>query len=912
MFCVTGFHVELELCLLNMVTRLYWTTTRSKAGNFTLTPMPNLDPIESLNEDSDIVLWINRILDENESESRQSVDLTDLDQRVTQLVATLEIACEDTSSRLERIIDDASRGIPRLTYDLHFMKDGALSLQGTLLKVRDLSSHAVPPETVMALDRLQTLDTMKRHMEAAREVLREAESWSTLELEVTSLLGEQSYAKAAERLSEASKSMVVFHNTPEYESRRTLMVNLQNQLEASLSSALVAAINSQDVVVCRDYFSIFSVIQRESEFRNYYNGSRRTSLVTIWQNANLSDCNLTPSSSTNTAVQTFSEFLPKFYSSFLSLLNSERGSIPSIFPDPQFTLSSLLTSVLSSLQPTFSQRLAFLFNHYGTSALKQAIACYKATEEFAAGVDKVMEKIKYAAVLPSPIDGVNADNMTTHKHSRRRSNRMSMSLRPGPNRSSVSGSGALKASMAGLDWDEELFQPFVDFQVDYESLERRLLDDALNEIISTDRISESDRARMLRERSVDVFSVAEESMGRCVSFTHGYGAVGLIHALNGFFCSFIDMWTADISHARRRAASKPGLSAASMGDLEDLDYTDEDWADFQMALHMLASARAIHERMSVFEAKLRAALGHVTVVMRMNLNEVSGLSTRSGAQLLAQSTLNSAELHTLLSNLEPDHPRDPFLAPSSRHTYIPTHGSSSPLLVDARAAVFEFSKACQASLQSTILSPLHKHLSTYASSPMWTTPGDPKTMRVGHDLQVPSFSLSPSDTVQRVAEGLLNLPRLFEVYADDDALAFSLHSLPHVDGELLKSFPEASESPPVPSHLRRTSLAVRPTVLAPETVTSAWLSSLGQSILSHLTMKVLPEIRVLSEAGAAQLTSDLGYLSNIVRALNVECEALERWKECVSLNDEEGRIKVGEGSGDDVFRMVAKMRDWRL
>jgi len=185
-------------------------------------------------------------------------------------------------------------------------------------------------------------------------------------------------------------------------------------------------------------------------------------------------------------------------------------------------------------------------------------------------------------------------------------------------------------------------------------------------------------------------------------------------------------------------------------------------------------------------------------------------------------------------------------------------------------------------------------------------------MRVGHDLQVPSFSLSPSDTVQRVAEGLLNLPRLFEVYADDDALAFSLHSLPHVDGELLKSFPEASESPPVPSHLRRTSLAVRPTVLAPETVTSAWLSSLGQSILSHLTMKVLPEIRVLSEAGAAQLTSDLGYLSNIVRALNVECEALERWKECVSLNDEEGRIKVGEGSGDDVFRMVAKMRDWRL
>jgi hypothetical protein len=62
---------------------------------------------------------------------------------------------------------------------------------------------------------------MKRHMEAAREVLREAESWSTLELEVTSLLGEQSYAKAAERFSEASESTVAFQNTPEYEPQRT-------------------------------------------------------------------------------------------------------------------------------------------------------------------------------------------------------------------------------------------------------------------------------------------------------------------------------------------------------------------------------------------------------------------------------------------------------------------------------------------------------------------------------------------------------------------------------------------------------------------------------------------------------------------------------------------------------------------
>jgi predicted transcriptional regulator len=863
--------------------------------------MSNPDLIDSLYEHQDIVDWINHTLDQNSS--NQPVGLNGLEQRVTQLVAALEIACEDTSSRLERVIDDTSRGIPRLAYDLNFMKDGALSLQSTLLKVRDLSSHAVPPETVQALDRLQTLDTMKRHMEAAREVLREAESWSTLELEVTSLLGEQNYAKAAERLSEASKSMVVFQNTPEYESRRTLMVNLQNQLEASLSSALVAAINSQDVAVCRNYFSIFSVIQRESEFRNYYNGSRRASLVAMWQNAILSDCE---SPSANGTAQTFSEFLSKFYAAFLSLLNSERTCIPSIFPDPQLTLSALITSVLSALQPGFSQRLNLLFNHYGASGLKQTIACYRATEEFAAAVEKVMEKIKYAAVLPSPIDGSNLDNTTAHRHSRRRSNRMSMSLRPGPNRSPGSGPSGFNSLVAGIDWDQDLFQPFVDLQVDYETLERRLLDDALNEIISADRMLESDRARILRERSVDVFSVAEESVGRCISFTHGYGTIGLVHALNGFFRSFIDMWTADISHTRRGGDTKAGPSAASIGDLEDLDYTDEDWANFQLALHLLASARVLYERMGIFEAKLRTNLGHVVMSMRLDLNEAS---TKSGAQLLAQSTLNSAELHNLLSNLEPEHS---FLASSSRQN--PSLGQSGPpiLLANARTAIFEFSKACQLSLQGTILAPLKKHLSTYASSSMWTTPGDPKTTRFGNDLQVPSFSLSPSDTVQRVAEGLLNLPRLFEVYADDDALAFSLHSLPHVDSELFKGLLETGEGPMVRSHVRRASLSAKPTTLAPETVTAAWLSSLGQSILTHLMANVLPGIRTLSVAGAAQLASDLGYLSNIVRALNVECEELERWKEYVGLDDDEGRRKVEENSGDAVLRKVARMRGWTL
>ncbi|EGN94848.1 hypothetical protein SERLA73DRAFT_162884 [Serpula lacrymans var. lacrymans S7.3] len=880
--------------------------------------------VRSLDDFSDVVSWINNTLtttEESQPDSKAAFGLTELDQHVTSLLAAFEIAAQDASTQIEHIIDDVSRGAPRLTYDLHFMRDNALSLQGDLTKVQSKSKNSIPEATASALDRLQHLDTIKTRMEAAREVLREAESWSTLESEVTSLLTETNYEKAAERLNEANRSMVVFQNTSEYESRQTLMISLQNQLEASLSSALVAAINSQDLVICRSFFSIFSNIQRESEFRNYYNGSRRTPLVSMWQSAELADCDSRLSSQSG---QTFNAFLPSFFASFLSVLDAERTSIPSIFPDPPTTLSTLITSTLSALQPTFSQRLASLFSQYRASALKEIILLYKATEEFGASAQKIMEKIQLSNVVSSPLSmesGSGPDSLAPSKsHSRRRSMRMSMSFRSNPRLTSGSSSISLKQQQAALvdvfDWDQVLFQPFLDLQVDYASLERRLLDEEYSQIALDDtKATLSDRARLLRERSVDAFSTAEASLTRCMTFTHGYGVVGLVQALDHFFKAFVDSWTLDVRNDRSALSSSTSTIASSSSDedLSDLDYTAQDWSDIQVSLHLLTSARAVLERLTVFEGKLKSSLIQVATAFRLARESDSGLyipgTTHGEGLLLAQSTLNSAELQELLKVVEAD--GTTRNAPSV---------NSSPLLVDSRAAIASFAKVCQSSLQETILSPLRKHLALYASSPLWSAAGDPKLKRVGtggvNDLQVPVFSLSPSDVVQRVAEGLLNLPRLFEVYAEDDALAFSLSTLPYIDAEFLKMLSE-QQSPSAESmnqgHIRRGSLSmpIKPSPLSAEAVSSAWLSSLGHSILSHLTTNVLPRIRTLTVAGAAQLASDLGYLSNIVHALNVEFEELERWKEYVNMGDEEGRAVASERlPGDQILSQVAKIRGW--
>ena len=142
-----------------------------------------------LSDDTDIVSWINNLL---QHENHDLPDIASLEKQLNHIVPALEVASEDLTLHIERLIDEISRSASRLPYDLQFMRDGALSVQAALNNLTTRSS-SFSPQSSATLDKLHSLDTIKRNMELARDVLREAESWSTLESEVSSLLSEQSY-----------------------------------------------------------------------------------------------------------------------------------------------------------------------------------------------------------------------------------------------------------------------------------------------------------------------------------------------------------------------------------------------------------------------------------------------------------------------------------------------------------------------------------------------------------------------------------------------------------------------------------------------------------------------------------------------------------------------------------------------
>ena len=831
------------------------------------------------------------------------------------------------------------------------MRESALALQRELNTIHNSSGSSIGAAqnetTSKALEQLQFLDSVKRGMEAARVVLQEAENWSTLESEITSLIKEASYAKAAIRLSEAAKSMSVFQHTPEYESRRTLMINLQNQTEAALSAALVAAINVRDVAACKNFHEIFGRIEREGEFRNYYFGARRIGIQDLWSTTSLSDVQTESESSNSGYSLKFSELLARFFGDLLTLVNEERSSIPSIFstaPDPTMILSLFIQSVFETLAPSLSQRLSGMAAHYGSAALPELIKAFKMTEDFAVKVEKIMEKMVLAKTGSlGPTSPTREEAL--RGHSRQKSKRLSISRRMPSHRASVSIANPFASDMADHSWEHVLFEPFIDFQSEYAALEKRFMDDALVAIdLEHTRIAERDPemlARNLRERAMDVFGAAEESLGRCLAFTHGYGAVGVIQAVDHLFGQFYNQARSGLLPQLKNSTRRlPDSDSGTLGNRFDEELlSQEELASFQLALNLLNTARAFKERLDSLDSRYMTEIIQVSQTLRVSNSYpqghyISGVP-KGEAELLAQSSLNSMNLVNLLEAIDVHTPNPPFSASlgggfgaaqtsavsGSAIRSDPTTPSlrQQAVLKGSFKALADFSRAIQTSLQQLILSPLLSHLSTYHSLPIWSSTEPQGSKQRPYEFNVPTFSLSATPAMQRVCDGLRALPRMFEDYAgDDEALGFSLETLPFIERDLgMKDYLEwaahgqsssADRNPRNSPRSKRLSMSspsfhrlalpgsapilatgAKPPILSADLISSAWISSMTLKLLSQLTGSVLPQIRTLSTGGSAQLAYDLEDLCNIARALNADWEDLERWRECCEMTQEEGR-----------------------
>ncbi|EFP83013.1 uncharacterized protein PGTG_09981 [Puccinia graminis f. sp. tritici CRL 75-36-700-3] len=996
----------------------------------TITPATKIEnryDLKYLDEYDTEIEWLNELLvNQDDLSDRGQLSLSHLETKLSKVLSVLELAISDTSTLVDKSIEEIVRSVPRLSLDLQLMRENALLLRYSLKSIHTQSlpsnesqSESIQPalipssdsttnqassdDTDKLLSHLSTLDLIKERMESARTVLREAEAWSTLESEVTGYLTDPipSHLKAAERLAEAAKSMVVFQHTPEYEGRRGLMRSLQNELEASLSTNLVKALSDKDVRRCKEFYEIFKMIEREGEFKNYYFGSRRSAISSLWNQAMLEPPILTTRSVgpsiQNTQIKLSAKSLPmflakQFYPELLRLLQTEMDFLPSIFTNPIEALTAFLKSVLDNLKPSISTRLIENVEcAHVLASWPSLVSCWNLTEDVGHKLESLISqlelKLKRNIDSTSPTSPILQLGSVSSKSDRRTSFKRPTSRSIG-SRSGTdllhhedSSTTASHAPQIIKDWETSLYEPFIDFQSNYFERELNFLRASLKNIIlglsaqptmdatSTGQKLTVTMIQQLPQVLESIFTLADKALDRCEAFTHGYGVLGYAKAVDLMLSEYLDtnrqtLITERENRQKRKeqnarldgnnasgksrgpATSSSYLdeSASQMLELEGLDYSSEDWEVFQLGLKLLATCKTIHDKLSEYEKKthkrlieilasLRSKSSDESIAVNEDLEPVKIKLSKGAKVILEQSLLNSSELWEFYETLQssergsntpnPLGPRkDKSFSLSSGENKRHSNHGMKPMISQARSlfhksnlSVSNLIKESQQIVQSIILLPLLKQVEEYPHQTIWTQ----STTELQRQKQTSSistidlkilnqFSKSPTEAISKLGEGLFNLPRLFEIYTtvDEDALAFSLETLPFVDFFEVLSNWQAFHQSAVPndnddqsgtpsSKEREKKLENH---LSSEMVISTWLSSLTLAVVNqfshaisntflfnnsqfnHSHLKSTPKNR-LSSDGLAQLLVDLDYLHNVVRALDVEDDVLDKLKSII-------------------------------
>ncbi|KAF9575531.1 hypothetical protein EC968_002792 [Mortierella alpina] len=593
-----------------------------------------------------------------------------LTQHATNHLTKLHILASQTSTALSSVTQDVVKLLPRLTHELDQLRQETKSLQEGIRLVRSDFNTVDSSDTVQALDRLKYLDLVKTRMEATHSALREAENWRNLEAEANDIFAKGDFTRAATRLSEAERSLVVYKNTKVEGDRMALLLVLKDQLEQQVMGRVKEALEQKDTAACQTLINVFNLIGRQEKFQEYYISQRRTPMVEHWRRLTKAiHMEVTPGSVTarpsSDDSKDFFNVLQTFYKDASSMLHDEFAWITSIFADPSATIHSLVHDIFTCIDPSMQATLQHVAKIHGDEGtLPVLISAFAATESFGTRMERVVSQ---------PLVG----NQREHTGNRPRAGtlvhdnnaREGKGPVPHPLRSSF-GHEALEIGSIQdpHEWAYVLYEPFMAYQRDYGKLEgahlRALLSKSVpamatySENLTRNRElakSSSSLVKIMTNTNSLAFNLAEGAIARCMRLTHGFGAPGLLDGLNTFFKDIMDRYSEILMECRQKSGLQVDDSLRSssnnndsnndssrQGDLgrnqrmnskygsqsedddasEDSEGWDEDVNEqdqrlFQMGLRLMVLCRQFCLKLEQLDAKTKKALRGVEDIIRI-------------------------------------------------------------------------------------------------------------------------------------------------------------------------------------------------------------------------------------------------------------------------------------------------------
>ncbi|KAI8822483.1 oligomeric Golgi complex subunit 7 [Fimicolochytrium jonesii] len=761
-----------------------------------------------------------------DSASNASVDVV-----ASNLVLKLQLLSLDVSMKFEQLSEEAVRNMPRAMYDLELIRKDADKVKEAIRNGRTVFESAEKGGGGAFKD-LMKLDRVRNRMTATRHSLKEAENWSTLSGEMNAIFSAGDFEKASVRLDEARKSLVLLSASPDYAEREALLDELQATLQTATNARVLAVFNDHDAEGARKLYRIYSRIDRLDYFMQQYEKVCAAPLLRFWQQYD--EASILRAAKAGYDDE-FAQWLTNFYDEAYRLVQKEFAWIPYIFPSAIDAVQGLISGIFRSLEPSLENRLKTFVENMGDASLPGIVKAYQSAVQFGIRVERLIFLADPGDLRNAPVlddDGQLRDSVTSlHNDS-------DLPAQPGTTNQER--------------WGTTVFEPFLAYQQRYGQLERNHLLASTATILRFGKGNSLEATRLMNESVPKAITLAESAWARCRQFTSGFGHADLVEALDEHFVAIMRRY-GTLLHQLRGDVGLTGQSTISSedeepGEFRSGDFGNQEWGRFQIGLKVLGLCSLFQKKLLTFERTLRRGIKTFATTHHKaswaNPAEFWGDEKEhsnecfASIDILRLSTLNSYKLETLGHD-----------QPAS-NVDVGDAVPPSPLFHRAIQVLKTFTIDAQQFVFDTLFTIIEQQLRSVSTMEIWTADA-PKTAGP-FNLGVPQFSLSPLSYITRVGEHLLTLPQQLELYVDDDALKFSVRTLPHITAQDFE-VPEAGNKGDNPE----------------DDVTYLWILSIARGTMLRYA-DVVMRMQALSQDGAKQLCTDMGYLMNVFDALDIE------------------------------------------
>lgn len=689
------------------------------------------------------------------------------------LVMKLQLFIQEVNHAVEETSHQALQNMPKVLRDVEALKQEASFLKEQMVLVKE-DIRKFEQDTSQSMQVLVEIDQVKSRMQLAAESLQEADKWSTLSADIEETFKTQDIGVISAKLTGMQNSLAMLVDTPQYSEKCVHLEALKNRLEALASPHIVAAFASQSLEQSRMFVKIFTEVDRMPQLLAYYYKGHKAQLFATWQELCQSELPL-------------DRQLSGLYDALLGAWHTQTQWTSQVFRNPHEVVTVLLIQTLGALVPSLPVCLRAAVERAGPELeLPHLLDFHEATAHFARALD--------SALQPRPHD-YNPVKVT--------------------------------------ELADAVYAPYKPYQLQYGDMEERHL---LIQI-SAMPLEHGEVIDCVQELSHSVnklFSLASEAVDRCVRFTQGLGACGLLVALKSLFSKYVSDFTSALQSVRRKC---------KLDEIPPNALFQEDWTAFQNSIRIIATCGELLRQCGDFEQQLA---NRILSTAGKFLSDSYSPRSLAGLQegILTDKKSSARNPWQEYNYLQRENPSEYASLMEILYTLKEKGPSNHNLLSASRVALTRLNQHAHQLAFDSVFLRIKQQLLLVTKMDSWNTAGIGETLT--DDL--PTFSLTPLEYISNIGQYIMSLPLNLEPFVtqEDSALELALHA-----GKLPFPPEQGDELPEL------------------DNMADNWLGSIARATMQTYCDVIL-QIPELTPHSTKQLATDIDYLINVMDALGLQ------------------------------------------